>query len=444
MKHLLALAAAALVLASSCAPQQPAPQGNGTVSCSFEGTVDYDTYFTSERLRIDFVLAGDRDNITAYLGGLSREAEWAGSKNALVDPFGYGAYYMEVFDGENLIFSRGFNSLFDEWRTTEEGREICKSTTQTMWMPFPKDEVKVVLYCRRYGDNVFEQIFTFDIDPSDKLITCGKRNDFKVEPVMVNGDKADKVDLLFVAEGYTEGEMDKYRKDAKRFTDYMFSMEPYASRKNDFNVWMLMSPSAESGVDIPQDDVWKSTLLESNFFTFYIDRYLTVWNHSKIADAVSGAAFDALFIIANCDKYGGGGIYNSYALGYSDGDRADQVFIHEFGHSFAGLADEYFSKEVAYEDYYNLALEPWEPNITTLVDFNSKWADMLPADAVIPTQPNDSTMIGVLGVYEGGGYMTEGVYRPYFECRMRNNTAGEGFCPVCRRAISRMIDFYIQ
>lgn len=449
MKQILALTAAALVLAScggaSQKQNQPAEnQGNGTVSCTFEGTVDYDEHFTSERLRIDFVLAGDSENITAYLGGLSREPEWAGSKKALVDPFGYGAFYMEVFDGEDLVFSRGFNSLFEEWRTTDEANNVSKCMTQTMWMPFPKDEIKIVLYSRRFEDNCFEQIFTCEVDPQDKLITNGPRNDFKVEPLMVSGDKASKVDLLFVAEGYNQAEMEKYRKDAQRFADYMFSIEPYASRKSDFNLWLLMSPSADSGVDIPQDDSWKNTVLQSNFFTFYMDRYLTVWDHSKIADAVSGAAFDALFIIANSEKYGGGGIYNSYALGSSDNERSNPVFIHEFGHSFAGLADEYFTKQVAYEDYYNLKLEPWEPNITTLVNFDAKWADMLPEDAVIPTQPNDSTMVGVLGVFEGGGYMTKGVYRPYFECRMRNNTAGEGFCPVCRRAIERMIDFYIQ
>ena len=445
MKRILTLSIAALLFAScGKAPQTPAGPGNGTVSCSFEGTVDYDSHFTSERLRIDFVLAGDDKNITAYLGGLSREVEWAGSHNALIDPFGYGSFYMEVFDGEDLIFSRGFNSLFDEWRTTEEAKNVAKCMTQSMWMPFPKDEVKIVLYARRFEDNRFEQIFTFEVDPADKLISCGRRNDFKVEPLMVSGDKLSKVDLLFVAEGYTGTEMEKYRRDAQRFTDYMFSLEPYAGRKEDFNIWLLMSPSEDSGVDIPQDDLWKSTTLESNFFTFYIDRYLTIWDHSKIADAVSGAAFDAIFIIANTEKYGGGGIYNSYAMGSSDNERSNPVFVHEFGHSFAGLADEYFSKEVAYEDYYNLEIEPWEPNITTLVDFDSKWADMLPEGAVIPTQPNDSTMIGVLGVYEGGGYMTEGVYRPYFECRMRNNTAGEGFCPVCRRAIERMIDFYVK
>lgn len=417
--------------------------GNGTFSYNFEGKVDYNTYFTPERLRIEFILAGNSEKQEAYLGSLSRESEWAGSEAALVDPFGYGEYYFEAFSGDELIFSRGFCSLFSEWRTTEEASRVAKSMTHNVWMPFPKEKIRVVLYERRRSDNVFQPMLEAEIDPADKLINSGKLNDFKVEDYLISGDNASKLDLLFVAEGYTAAEMDKFRSDAARMAEYMFTLAPYSDRRGDFNIRFLLSASTDSGVDIPQDGIWKSTVCESNFYTFYIDRYLTISDHSKIAETVSGAPFDALFILANCEKYGGGGIYNSYALGTSDNRRSDPVFIHEFGHSFAGLGDEYFTSEVAYEDFYNLDVEPWEPNITTLKDFDAKWADMLPEDAVIPTLPNDSTMIGVLGVFEGGGYMAKGVYRPYFECRMHNNTA-EGFCPVCQRAISRMIDFYIQ
>ncbi|MBO4570597.1 MAG: peptidase M64 [Bacteroidales bacterium] len=433
----------ALLPAFFACRETPAPHGNGTTSYNFEGKVDYDTYFTPERMRVEFILAGDASKQEAYLGGIYREAEWTGSPNSLIDPFGYGEYYFEAFSGEQLVFSTGFCSLFSEWRTTAEASKVARSMPHNVWMPFPKEPVRIVLYERRKADNAFQPLLEATIDPEDRLINSGRLNGYPVDNYQISGPDASKVDLLFVAEGYSEAEMGKFRKDAARFAEYMFTLAPYSERRNDFNIRFLLSASGDSGVDIPQDGIWKNTVCESNFYTFYIDRYLTISDHSKIADAVSGAPFDAIFIVANCEKYGGGGIYNSYALGTSDNSRSDPVFIHEFGHSFAGLADEYFTSEVAYEDFYNLALEPWEPNITTLKDFGSKWADMLPEGAVIPTQPNDSTMLGVLGVFEGGGYMAKGVYRPYFDCRMHHNDS-EGFCPVCQRAISRMIDHYTK
>ncbi len=446
-RHTTVLLAAALAVFTACngkpAAEAPATEGNGTASCSFTGKVDYDTYFTGERLRIDLALAGNADSQCAYLNGLARESQWTGNPGNLIDPFGYGDYYFEAFSGGNLIFSKGFSTLFQEWRTTEEAARVSKTMSQTIWMPFPKDSIHIVIYRREFSDNRLEPLFEFDVDPADKLIRTGAENDFAVEEMQISGDPAHKVDILFVAEGYTAAEMDKYRADARKFVDYLFSMEPYCNRREDFNIRLLLSASADSGVSIPQDDNWKQTVCGSNFYTFYTDRYLTISNHTQLASVVSGAPFDALFIIANGSKYGGGGIFNSYAMGTSDNKLSNEVFIHEFGHSFAGLADEYFGKEVAYEDFYNLKTEPWEPNITTLVNFDAKWKDMLSDDAVIPTTPNDSTMTGILGVYEGGGYMVHGVYRPYVYCRMRNNTS-DGFCPVCQRAINKMTDYYVQ
>ena len=432
-----------IIAASALISDCNGKEGNGTSSCDFKGSVDYDTYFTPGRLRVEFILAGDDVSQKAYLGGLFREPEWTGSHASLIDPFGYGEYFFEAFAGNDLVFSTGFCSLFSEWRTTAEASKVARSMTHNVWMPYPKEKIRIVLYERNKKNNIFRPLLETEIDPEDKLINSGRLNSYALEDYEINGPNASKVDLLFLAEGYTSAEMDKFRKDAARFAEYMFTLEPYSGRRNDFNIRFLLSASEDSGVDIPQDGVWKNTVCESNFYTFYIDRYLTISDHSKIAEAVSGAPFDALFIVANCEKYGGGGIYNSYALGTSDNSRSDPVFIHEFGHSFAGLADEYFTSEVAYEEFYNTDLEPWEPNITTLKDFGSKWADMLPDDAVIPTEPNDSTMLGVLGVFEGGGYMAKGVYRPYFDCRMHHNDS-EGFCPVCRRAIGKMIDHYTK
>ena len=451
-RHFLILAAAALVLAG-CHGTKGSSEASSSDEDATEEIADstsddalaaaeqpaYDDCFTHERLRIDIVLAGDSKEQKAYVDGLRRECEWAGPE-ATIDPCGYGQYRYQAFMDGKLVFSRGFSTLFEEWRTTAQAAEIPMAQSQSLWMPFPKQKTHIVLSQRVRRSGKFRKMLEFDVDPEDRHIVPGPENDFRVVPLQIAGDLRDKVDLLFVAEGYKSSEMAKFRKDAERMMDYMFTMEPYASRKDDFNVWVVESASKDSGVDVPQDGVWRSTAMDSSFDTFYEDRYLTITDHKKIASAVSGVPFDALFIIANDSKYGGGGIYNSYAMGTSDHFFSLPVFIHEFGHSFAGLADEYYDSSVSYEDYYPEGVEPWEPNITTMTDFKSKWKDMVDSETPVPT-PNDSTWAGTVGVFEGAGYQAKGCYRPYYECRMLNNTA-PGFCPVCQRAISRMIDYY--
>jgi IgA Peptidase M64. len=206
-------------------------------------------------------------------------------------------------------------------------------------------------------------------------------------------------------------------------------MEPYKSRKNDFNIWAVESVSEDSGTDFPHKNIWKNTAANSNFYTFRIDRYLTAPNQTDVCKLASNAPYDALYVIVNTSVYGGGGIYNFYGLSMSDDKYESEVFVHEFGHSFAGLGDEYYDSETAYDGFYNLKVEPWEPNITTMVNFSAKWKDMVGKNGV--------------GIYEGGGYMTKGVFRPREDCRMKTNTAND-FCPVCQKAIRKMIDAYTK
>ena len=370
----------------------------------------------------------------------SKTARTVESAAKLIDPFDYGEYRYRAFtpDGQ-LIFSRGLSPLFPEWRSTEQANKVDMAMTQTIWMPFPKDSIHLSIEARNSRTKVFETLLEFDVNPEDKLIA--RTPLIMPEAIQENGPMKDKVDLLFVPEGYSAEEMDLFREKARQFTEYLFQYEPYCDRREDFNIWMTVCPSQESGVDIPHHDIWRNTLCQSGFYTFYIDRYLTIQDHTALARAVASAPFDALFVIANDTKYGGGGFYNSYAMGTSDHRLSHEVFIHEFGHSFAGLADEYYDSEVAYSnDYYPNGIEPWEPNITNMTEFESKWKDMIAPETVTPT-PNDSSYMNVVGLFEGAGYQTYGLYRPYFECRMKNNTASN-FCPVCQRAISRMIDFY--
>ena len=427
MNRKLSVLALGLLLFAACGPKAVI-EGDGTASSTCTQIPSYDEYFTAERLRLDLVLAGDRTHQYAFLDGLVKEKEWAGSPSSLIDTFGYGQYFFEAFVGDKLVYSKGFSTLFEEWRTTPQADEVAMAANQSLWMPFPKQKVHCVLYQRFRSTGLFEKFFEFDADPADTHIAPGG-NGFRVTALQYKGEPAHKVDLVFCGEGYTAEQTGKLRADATRMMEYLFSMEPYASRRDDWNVWLVENISEDEGVDIPNWGQWRNTAMDASFDTFYEDRYLTIMNHKKIAQAVSGAAFDTIFIVANETKYGGGGIFNSYAMGTSDHELSDVVFIHEFGHSFAGLGDEYYDSSVAYEDYYPAGVEPWEPNITNQTDFDSKWADMMGEDGV--------------GLFEGAGYMAKGCWRPYEECRMLNNTA-PGFCPVCRRAINRMIDFYVQ
>ena len=154
----------------------------------------------------------------------------------------------------------------------------------------------------------------------------------------------------------------------------------------------------------------------------------------------SGVPYEHIVILANTENYGGGGIYNSYLMSAAHNEKTRPVVVHEFGHSFAGLADEYYYDD-QYETQYPADTEPWEPNLTTLVDFDRKWKDMLPRGTKIPTKPSKKNLYTEVGVYEGGGYQSKGVYRPAQECRMKINEAPV-FCPVCERAILRVINYY--
>ena len=404
--------------------------------------VDFNQHFTGERLRVDLVFAGDATNQQIFLDGFTKEDIWSGSRNTLRDPFNYGEFRVEMKEGERVVYSSGFNNLFQEWRTTNEAKTTRMAFTGSCRVPFPKNKVDIIFYERVKESGKFSQLAKFTVDPQDKLIRRERENNFKTDTILFSGDPSKKVDLLFIAEGYTEKEMGKFREDAKRFASYLFNTEPYKSRRSDFNIWAVESVSAESGPDIPHQDIWKNTVAASNFYTFRTDRYLTAPDHKKVSALASSSHCDAMYVIVNTDKYGGGGIYNYYGLSMSDHKYASEVFVHEFGHSFAGLGDEYYTSDVAYEGFYNLKVEPWEPNITTLKNFETKWKKLLKPGVPVPT-PQSETYSGVTGVFEGGGYMAKGIYRPAIDCRMKSNTA-DGFCEVCVAAINSMIDYYTK
>ena len=405
--------------------------------------INFDDYFEQKTLRFDFYLAGNALQQTVYVEGFREEPLWSGSLTHLVSIPEFGEYLYRIYDEASgkLIFKKGFNSLFQEWRTTEEAKTVNRSYIQVITMPYPKNNIRLEILTRSYDTGKFEPLFETNLDPACIFINRDKQTEYPVTKILNNGHHSQKVDLVFVAEGYTIDEMEKFREDARRFSDYLFNTIPFSNRKNEFNVWAVETPSYQSGTDIPGENIWKNTVLNSHFWTFGIERYLTAPDLALIRNKVWNVPCDAVYVIVNSDIYGGGGIYNYYGISTSDHRMSGAVFIHELGHSFAGLADEYFSAEVAYEDFYNLSIEPWEMNITTLVNFDAKWKNMLPAGTPVPTPPSENNQ-DKIGVYEGGGYMTEGIYRPMINCMMRSLNAG--FCPVCQYAINKVIDFYVE
>ena len=398
----------------------------------------FDTYFEHKSLRIDFALSGNKTGQSAALEQLREEPVWGGPRKNLIDTFHYGGYYINVFtDGRHLIYSRGFNTLFEEWRTTDEAAEQTQSWTNSISVPYPKQPVTVELLARDRVTGQFASLLEMKVDPQSIFIDRSPLRALESVDIWNQGEPTGKIDLVFLPEGYTEAEMDKFDADARRFAEALFQTPPYDRRQKDFNIRAVRLPSAESGVDIAGKGIYKHTALNAGFYTFGIDRYLTTRDMKSIRDAVWNIPCDAIFILVNSEIYGGGGMYNFYAIGTADNPHTIRVFVHELGHSFAGLADEYFQSEVAYNDFYDLHIEPWEPNITTLVDFDRKWKDMLPSGTPVPT-PTEAPYTDKTGVFEGGGYRDKGIYRPMDHCMMRDMAA---FCPVCRRAILRMIDF---
>lgn len=451
----------------------------------------FDQYFEDATLRLDYIFAGNDHEQHIYLEELKKQDRWAGRKSRLAEKFLNGNGQITVRDHatQQVIYVWTFSTLFQEWQQYDEAKKVNKAFETSYNIPFPKAPVDVTITLTN-NHNVITSQLTHTVDPKDILIRKigdngipfhyiwkGKnaaaqssaaqkqdsyaKRDYTATPYdpMADVDITSNVDLAIVAEGYTEAQMGKFYMDCQRAVDALFAWEPFKSLKDKFNVVAVAAPSRDAGPTIPHSGVWHNTPAGSHYDTFYTERYLMSQDMHKIYDLLSGVPFEHIMVLVNSDTYGGGGIYNQVTLSTSDHPTFKQVFVHEFGHSYAGLADEY-----AYDDmdteWYPADTEPWEPNITTLKDFQSKWADLMPKNQPIPTPLNpkvpDFKLISksdtkamealnrctqVVGVFEGAGYMTKGCYRPAQECRMKINEV-QDFCPVCARAIRRITEFY--
>lgn len=463
----------------------------------------FDEFFVDKALRVDLYQTGDAKSETLSIRRISEESLWPESKAGLLPPFDYGRYVFKLYDpaSNRLIFARGFDTTFGEYKTTSPALAgEVRVFERSIRFPLPKRPVLFVVE-QRDKRNLLHPVFDRLLDPSDYHILRGRAAppDWIYE-VQVTGDPHDKVDLVFLAEGYASADREKFKSDVDRMTAALFAVEPYKSRRDVFNVRAVFRPSTERGVDEPRQGSYKKTVLDASFNAFDLDRYLLVEEDHLMHDIAAEVPYDVLAVLVNSPRYGGGSIALDYCVTTVDHPASSQVFVHELGHSFADLADEYYQSEVSYNDFYPKGIEPLEPNITALLDpARVKWQDLLTPGIAVPTaygkdrietlqtelresrtarakaledskargasaeevrriearfrsaeaaiavkidavRARYASLEGKVGVFEGAGYASKGLYRSMIHCIMISSPTNE-FCKVCQAAIARMIDF---
>ena len=385
--------------------------------------------FEDRTLRLDYTFAGDDMQTAIYVDELVSLPHWYGKHHHLdeVPLRGNGQVIMRRHNSDTVIFRHSFSTLFQEWLATEEAKHTQKSFENVFLVPFPRDTVDITVELYDNHDRTAVSM-THTVVPSDILIRrAGERSITPYEVLHQASDTSRCIHIAFVAEGYTADEIDHYLSDCRKAIGSLFRHEPFKSMQDRFNIIALKSTSLESGTSEPAKGIWKQTVLGSHFDTFYSDRYLTTLHLKHLHDVLAGTPYEHIIILVNTEHYGGGGIYNSYNLCYTGGPQFLPVVVHEFGHSFGGLGDEY-----AYgndDPMYFADTEPWEPNLTTKAHFIGKWENLVAE--------------GKASFIEGGGYLEKGVWRGFENCRMRTNEEPE-FCLVCQQALIKLIDFYTK
>ena len=381
-----------------------------------------------QTLRVNYTFSGNSKESHIYLDDLNVIDGWHGRRVNLKELYLEGNSQITMTDAAtgDTLFRNSFSTLFQEWQNTEEATQVDRSFENVYLLPMPSAKAVVEV---KLTDNYNKVVASLrhTVDPEDILIRKIGQNPPKWTYLHQGGTSDKCIDVVIVPEGYSADEMELFYKDAGIAVKSLFEHTPFKDMQDRFNIIAVELASRDSQVSVPLKGLWTETALSSQFSTFYTDRYLTTLRLRQLHDKLAGVPYEHIIILANTDVYGGGGIYNSYTLTTAHHAQFAPVVVHEFGHSFGGLADEYFYDD-QYEQYYNSETEPWEPNITTKVDFDSKWKDMMPDKA---------------DLYEGGGYMSKGVWRCSFDCRMKTNKYPD-FCPVCQRSIERIIRFYTE
>ena len=388
--------------------------------------IRFKKYFTGGTLRLDCSREGDAMGDTIWVSRwLNRAAQWHGSHTQLIDPIDNGDYRVVMYDAKSgrMIYSHCYSNLFREYKGTTNGENSKARFEETLLLPMPKGRVKIALQ-HRMDDRTFGNQTIVEFDPGQQALEFnyhfGERTDLEL-----HGDPSKKIDVAIVAQGYKGLNDPQLRIDYSRMKEILFGKEPFTSHREDFNVYGVLAD------------------VDAEFNTFGIDRYLMTFSLWKLHDALGTTPCDYIIVMVNSEMYGGGAIYNFYAV-TSMHKMAEYVLPHEFGHSFGGLADEYVDEELAYSDLHINDFEPLEPNITNLKDFDHKWKSMLPKGTPVPTPNNNDvpkSECGPLGVYEGAGYSARGLYRPTMHCMMRDYAP---FCPVCVKRLEEVFELYTK
>ena len=461
---------------------------------------DFKTYFADSTLRIDYYHIGNAHKEFITLDALYLQSPWAGPESKLIDRFNNGNYYIQVFDSSSgrLLFSKGFNSYFGEYKTTEPaGKGKMRTFHESALIPWPKKTIifKLLVRDRR---NALHPVFSKTFKPDAfEFNNENRAAGVTVYPEHVVGSAHCCVDIAMIGEGYTIEDSAKFRKDLHRFTQVLLNKAPFSHYVDKINIYGLFKPSAESHCDEPTHGVYRNTLLGCTFNSMGSPRYLLTEDNRILHDVASAVPYDALIIMVNSKRYGGGGIYNFYMDFTTDNVWSANVMVHEFGHSFAGLADEYYSASTAYNNFYPAGVEPTEPNITRLLHPKQiKWKSLVDAGIPIPTPWRKKTYdslqtvylkkrkefnreiarlkhsgaakekikakqkeqalwskkfvarlrdflkhekyYGKVGAFEGAGYVSRGMYRPMLDCVMFQN-GNKPFCRVCAHRIEEII-----
>src|SRR5689334_3480647 len=446
--------------------------------------------FAAETMRVDYYHTGDVTQEVFSLDRVSIEPlPWPGNPQQNIDTSNLGKYFFEVRDAKTkqLLYSRGFASIYGEWETTDEAKSIKRTFQESLRFPAPSAPVTIVLQ-KRDAKNAFVEIWTTTIDPTDQFVDRSKpAAPAPLITIQKTGEPENKVDFLILGDGYTAAEAKKFEADARRLTEVLFATSPFKENRRNFNVWAMAPPAAESGISRPSTGIYRDSPIGATYDAFGSERYVLTFDNQKLRRTAQFAPYEFIEVVVNGRTYGGGGIFNLYSTVAADNAFGNYVFVHEFGHHFAGLADEYYTSSVAYTPAAD-RVEPWEPNVTALLDISTlKWrhlaspfVDVTP----IPTPWNKEEFenysreiqrrrvqlrkdkrpeaemealfreeleheqmmfaaekhFGQVGAFEGAMYEARGYYRPEVDCIMFSRT--DHFCKVCRAAIERIIKMY--
>ena len=444
-------------------------------------------FATPRTMRVDYYHTGNDHSEAFSMGDVVLEPlPWPGNLAKTIDDTNLGKYFFEVRDRatNKVLYSRGFASIFGEWETTEEAKQISRTFSESLRFPAPDAPVEIVLK-ERDQENNFRQVWTINIDPKDKFINRAvSKAPAPLLKLQDSGDPATHVDFLILGDGYTAAESGKFEKDARRLMSLLFNTSPYKEHRSDFNVWGLCPPAEQSGISRPSTGVYRNSPVGATYDAFGSERYILTFDNKAFRNIAQFAPYEFVEILTNSKTYGGGGIFNLFSTVAADSEWSPYVFVHEFGHHFAGLADEYFTSDVAYLPPTK-KVEPWEPNVTALLDAKDlKWKDLVTPGTPIPTPWDEAGFVqyerdiqkrrhdiraqnqpesvmnalfqeekkhedellahdkysGKVGAFEGADYEAKGYYRPEENCIMF--TRYDKFCAVCRRAIERVIGMY--